>query len=229
MSRVALWRRTDAIAEPRLNRAKALLLTLIAVTSLLALAFVRPEEAPLVVNVYKYRAKTGAFLGSMFLIWQFLLGFRGAVSPVLPDLAWVGIVHQRLGQFGVPIIVLHPVFIGLYCLETRGQNIFALEMSDPFSQRVLLGMLALAVVGFIIVTSLVRSKMGFYRWLCTHLSAYLVPPLAFVHSFLLGPTIRGTWLQAYWWLLGARGLSTRRGADAVPVGGPELWRDRRRP
>ena len=46
---------------------------------------------------------------------------------------------------------------------------------------------------------------------------------------LLGPTIRGTWLQAYWWLLGARGLSTRRGADAVPVGGPELWRDRRRP
>lgn len=70
MSRLALWRRTDAIAEPRLNRAKAVLLTLIAVTSLLALAFVRPEEAPLVVNVYKYRAKTGAFLGSMFMIWQ---------------------------------------------------------------------------------------------------------------------------------------------------------------
>lgn len=140
----------------------------------------------------------------MVLIWQFLLGFRGAVSSVLPDLSWVVELHKKLGQFGVPIILLHPIFIGLYYAEVKGSNIFALDLRERFSQLVLLGIVTLAVVAIVIVTStLVRSRMGFYRWLYLHLSSYLVPPFLFVHSFLLGPTIRETGLAVYWWMVTA--------------------------
>lgn len=187
------------IREHRLNRTKSILLALILVTTVLPLFFVTPDDAELRINVFKYLAKTGAFVGSMLMIWQFLLGFRGLVSMILPDLSWVANLHKQLGRFGVPIIILHPVFIGLYYAATRDTNIFALDLADPFSVLVLLGMIMLAVVALLFITSAFgRGKMSFYHWLYTHLSAYLVPPLLFVHSFWLGPTIQGTGLRYYW-------------------------------
>ena len=173
-----MWAGDTTIPENRLSRAKAVLLAVIAVTSVAPLFFVTPDAgAPLMVNVYKYLAKTGAFLGSMFMIWQFLLGFRGVVSRIIPDLAWVVSVHRYLGQFSVPIILLHPIFIGLYYAEAKGINLFALDLTDGFSQLVLLGMVTLALVAFIVITSaFLRGKLGFYGWLYTHLSSYLVPP-----------------------------------------------------
>lgn len=140
----------------------------------------------------------------MFLVWQFLLGFRGAVSSVFPDLTWVVGAHKKLGQFGVPLILLHPVFIGLYYAEVHDTNIFWLDLRRGFSQLVLLGMVTLALVAFIVITSaFFRDKLGFYPWLYTHLSSYLVPPLLLVHSFLLGPTIQETPLRYYWWAVTA--------------------------
>ena len=200
---MALWAKADAIDEGRLRAAKAGLVALIAVTSLLPLFFVQPDEAPLHVNVFKYLAKTGAFLGSLFMVWQFLLGFRGAVSSVLPDLSFVVDVHKQLGQFGVPLVLLHPVFIGLYYVATEGQNIYALDLGTPFSWFVLLGMVLLALVAAVVVTSLLRERLGFRRWLTTHLSTWLVPPMLFVHSFALGQTVGGTGLRWYWWFLTA--------------------------
>ncbi|WP_232547980.1 ferric reductase-like transmembrane domain-containing protein [Propioniciclava soli] len=204
MTRLSMWHAQDTIEGRKISRAKGVLIALIAVTSLLPLVFVSPDDAPLLVNVYKYVAKTGAFVGSMLLIWQFILGFRGALSSFFPDLTWIVELHKTLGQWGVPIILLHPVFIGLYYLETRGQNIYALDLGDSFSQLVLLGMVTLAVIAFVVVTSVwFRGRLGFYPWLYTHMSAYVVPPFLFIHSFLLGPTIQGTFLQYYWWFFTA--------------------------
>ena len=200
VNRFSIWAGEPAIPEARLNTVKRVLLALIAITTVLPLLFVTPEDAPTRINVFKYLAKIGAFVGSMLMIWQFLLGFRGFVSAILPDLSWVATVHKNLGKFGVPIVLLHPIFIGLFYAEQRGTNIFALDLGERFSQFVLLGMVMLGIVAFIFVTSAwLRTKMGFYQWLYTHLSSYLVPPLLFVHSFLLGPTIQGTPLRWYWW------------------------------
>lgn len=181
-----------------------MVVSLIAITSALPVFFVQPDDAPLRVNVFKYLAKTGAFVGSMLMVWQFLLGFRGAVSAVFPDLTWVVNLHKRLGQFGLPIILLHPIFIGLYYLEVEGTNIYALDLADGFSQWVLVGMVTLGVVAFVYVTSAFwRDTLGFHPWLYTHLSSYLVPPMLFAHSFALGPTIRDTWIRHYWWFFTA--------------------------
>ncbi|HHW84289.1 MAG TPA: hypothetical protein GX743_10865 [Actinomycetales bacterium] len=201
---MGLWADRSEIRGKHLTVAKTAVVAVIVLTTLLPLAFVAPDEASARVNVYKYLAKTGAFVGAMLMIWQFLLGFRGLASELVPDLSWVTKVHAVLGQYGVPTVLLHPVFIGLYYAETRGQNIFALDLSEPFSVLVLLGMVMLAVVAFVIVTSaFLRERLGFYPWLYTHLSTYLVPPFLFVHSFLLGPTVQGTGLRYYWWFFTA--------------------------
>ena len=114
---MTMWPGEGAISRERLTTAKAVLIGVIAVTSVFPILFVQPEDAALHVNVYKYLAKTGAFVGSMLLIWQFFLGFRGAVSSILPDLTWVVELHKKVGQYGVLVILLHPVFIALYYLE----------------------------------------------------------------------------------------------------------------
>lgn len=200
MSRLAMWHGEPTIDDRQLSRAKVVLVAIIVVTSVLPLVYVRPDDAPLRINIFKYLAKSGAFIGSMLLLWQFLLGFRGVVSSILPDLTWVVDLHKKLGQFGVPIILLHPVFIGLYYLQHRDQNIFWLDLGTTFSQLVLLGMVTLAVIAFVVLSSvLLRGRIGFYRWLYTHLSSYVIPPFLFIHSFLLGPTIQGTALRYHWW------------------------------
>ncbi len=195
---------TAGIPRRKLITAKFVLGSVIAVTSVLPLLFVDFAEPSTELIVYKALAKAGAFVGGMFLIWQFFLGFRGAVSSLFPDLSWVVDVHKALGQYGVLVIPLHPIFIGLYYLRLHDINIYRLDLETAFSQWVLLGMILLGLIAFIVVSSaFFRQKMGFYRWLYTHLSSYLVPPLLFTHSFLLGPTIQGTPLRFVWWGLTA--------------------------
>ncbi len=197
-----LWANRASIPAGRLTAAKVALGLAIAITAVAPLFFVQFDDAALRINVFKFLAKIGAFVGSTFLVWQYFLGFRGAVSSLFPDLSWVVDLHKALGKFGVPIILLHPVFIGLYYLKFRGTNIYALELDGSFSQLVLVGMVLLGLIAFIVITSaFLRERLGFYPWLYTHLSSYLVPPLLFIHSFLLGPTIQETPLRYYWWFL----------------------------
>lgn len=202
MSRVSLWARETEIPPGHLKVARRVLVAVIVVTSVLPLLFVAPDDAPLRINIFKYLAKVGALGGGMLMFWQFLLGFRGVVSTLLPDLAWVVDLHKRLGQFGVPLVLLHPIFIGIYYLQWRDQNIFTLDLRQRFDQFVLLGMVLLAIVAFIVITSaFLRGRLGFYRWLYTHLASYLVPPMLIIHGFALGPTIGGTPFRYVWWTL----------------------------
>ncbi len=196
------WAEASSIPASRLTAGKVVLGIFIVASSVVPLFFVQFDDVALHLNVYKFLAKIGAFVGSLLLVWQFVLGFRGAVSSLFPDLSWVVELHKRLGQYGILVILLHPIFIGLYYLELRQTNIYALNLEHRFSVLVLVGMVLFGVIAFIAISSAIfRKRMGFYRWLYTHLSSYLVPPLLFVHSFLLGPTIQGTPLRYYWWLL----------------------------
>lgn len=64
--------------------------------------------------------------------------------------------------------------------------------------------MTLAVIAFVVLTSvLLRDRLGFYPWLYTHLSAYLIPPFLFVHSLGLGPNTQETPLRIYWWFWAA--------------------------
>ena len=188
------------ITEQRLTTGKVILGLGIAVTSAIPLFFVQYDEPEVLLTVYKFLAKVGSLVGAMFLIWQYFLGFRGTISALLPDLSWVVELHKKLGQYGMLVIPLHPIFIGLYYFRHYELNIYDLDLQTDFSRWVLLGMILLGIIAFIVITSaFFRQSMGFYRWFYTHLSTYLVPPLLFAHGLLLGPTIQGTAFGSLWW------------------------------
>ena len=188
------------LTQQGLTTGKVVIGLAIAVTSALPLFFVQYDEPSATLVLYKFLAKVGSLVGAMFLIWQYFLGFRGAVSALFPDLSWVVELHKKLGQYGMLVIPLHPIFIGLYYLRRHEWNIYDLDLQSDFSRWVLLGIILLGLIAFIVVTSaFFRKSMGFYRWFYTHLSSYLVPPLLFAHGLLLGPTIQGTAFGTLWW------------------------------
>jgi predicted ferric reductase len=179
---------------------KIILLMLLAVTVVIPPFFVRLDEPSFQLQIYKMLAKIGSLSGVAFMCWQLLLGFRGAVARLMPDLLWSLHLHKKIGTWLLLLIVLHPVFISVYYLDKFGRNLFALELSSPFDSYVLLGIIALAVLLLVIVSSLFRKRFKRYTaWYVIHLASYLLLPLVFIHSLAIGQTVRETGLLFIWW------------------------------
>ena len=77
-----------------LEAQKTGLLALIAITAASPLLFVPLDEPLLRLSLWKILAKTGSLVGTVLLVWQLLLGFRGFLSRVLPDLIWNVELHS---------------------------------------------------------------------------------------------------------------------------------------
>jgi len=65
----------------------------------------------------------------MLLLWQFFLGFRGALSAIFPDRTWIADLHKKLGQYGTLVIPLHPIHLQRekgapwhHCKRSRATN-----------------------------------------------------------------------------------------------------------
>jgi predicted ferric reductase len=181
------------------RRRKAALVALIALTALLPPLFIQFNEPSAELTVYKVLAKCGSLSGTVLLVWQFLLGYRGVVSRVVVDLIWVVKLHQALGTYGTAFILLHPLFITLYYLRKHSQNLWTLDFSTSFQVFVGLGIVALALLLIITVTSVfLRQKIRYVTWYFTHLASYILLPIVFVHSFAIGMTVRDTALRFGW-------------------------------
>jgi predicted ferric reductase len=186
------------------RRRKAALIACMALTVPAPLLFLDLSEPTAVLVILKLAAKTGSLAGTVLLIWQFLLGFRGVVSGILQDLIWVLDLNKRLGRWSLLLISLHPVFIGLYYLEKYDRNVFLLELQTGFSRFVLLGILAFALLILMYATSLpLRNRIRNGAWYAYHLTAYALFPLALIHAFGIGMTIADTGLKYVWTLLSA--------------------------
>lgn len=57
-----------------------------------------------------------------------------------------------------------------------------------------LGALALDLGLALVITSLVRVRLGLRAWRAVHWAAYAMWPLILVHGFVMGPDIRSGWL-----------------------------------
>ena len=173
------------------------LLVLIAITAASPLLFVPLDEPLLRLSLWKILAKTDSLAGTVLLVWQLLLGFRGGVSRVMPDLIWNVELHKTIGLYGLLLILLHPVFITVYYFDKFGRNIFHPE--DGILFWVLLGVLAAAILFLIVLTSRpFREKLSYRVWIRLHLASYLVLPLVFIHSYPIGSTVRNTGLRSLW-------------------------------
>jgi predicted ferric reductase len=137
-----------------------------------------------------------ALVGFTLLLYQYILSSR--IKGLERGIGRGKLVklHRNLGVVGLVVIVFHPVFIFLPdLLEGYGVYLGPLQT---------IGVIAL---GILIVGSLSallgRALKWKYRvWINLHRINYVVLPAAFLHSILLGSSVRGQPLRIYWIFLG---------------------------
>jgi Ferric reductase like transmembrane component len=175
-------------------------------------------------------------------LWYFTRG-SGAVALVLLTisfalglltlLGWASDSAPRLIVQGLHknVSLLVMVFLGLHIVTAVADGFVPLRWIDafvPFTSRYRAAWLGLGAVAFdlllaLIVTSLLRVRIGYTAWKIVHWTAYACWPLALVHAFGTGSDARQGWFQvlafacligvmaSVGWRLTARRLATPRG------------------
>ena len=138
----------------------------------------------------------------------------------------LGELHRTLALFSVSFLGLHVATAISDPYVTIGWAATVLPFASPYRTAAIgLGALAVDLAGAVLITSLVRRRLGYRAWRVVHWLAYLAWPTAFAHSITAGNDMR------IWWValveegsalvvataLVARLLSRWRGPDPVPA------------
>lgn len=122
-----------------------------------------------------------------------LLTRSGRTALGLPRFA-VTLVHRNASLLAVAFLVVHVVtmVVDPYAqLDLVDTVVPFLGQRDPFWLG--LGTLALDVTAAVVVTSLLRGRLGLRAWRAVHWAAYALWPLAVTHSVGTGTDARSAW------------------------------------
>lgn len=109
-------------------------------------------------------------------------------------------LHRTLALFSVAFLALHVVTAILDPFVSIGWAATALPFSSSYRTLAIgLGTLAVDLGGAVLVTSLLRRRMGFGAWRAVHWLAYLAWPVAFAHSLTAGNDLGIWWVALIEW------------------------------
>ncbi len=109
-------------------------------------------------------------------------------------------LHRRLALFAVALLGLHVVTAIADPYVPIGWAATVLPFRSPYrTAAVGLGTLAVDLGGAVLLTSLVRHKLGLRAWRAVHWLAYLAWPAAFGHALSAGGDLRTGWVAAVIW------------------------------
>jgi len=104
-------------------------------------------------------------------------------------------LHRTLSLFAVALLVLHVVTAILDPFVSLGWAATALPFLSPYRTVAIgLGTLAVDLGGAVLLTSVLRQRLGFRAWRTVHWLAYLAWPVAFAHSLTAGNDLRIWWV-----------------------------------
>jgi sulfoxide reductase heme-binding subunit YedZ len=136
-------------------------------------------------------------------------------------------LHRNLALFSVAFLVLHVVTALLDPFVTIGWAATVLPFLSGYRPLAIgLGALAVDLGGAVLLTSLLRGRIGYRSWRAVHWLAYLAWPLAFAHSLTVGSDLHIWWVALIEWGCGAAAATallarvghslTHRGGRARP-------------
>ena len=112
----------------------------------------------------------------------------------------LGELHRTLALFCVAFLVLHVVTAIADPYVTIGWAATVLPFASPYRTLAIgLGALSVDLGGAVLITSLVRQRLGYRAWRAVHWLAYLAWPAAFWHSVTAGTDLRIWWAAAVEW------------------------------
>jgi methionine sulfoxide reductase heme-binding subunit len=107
----------------------------------------------------------------------------------------LGELHRTLALFSVAFLGLHVATAISDPYVTIGWAATVLPFASPYRTAAIgLGALAVDLGGAVLITSLVRQRLGYRGWRAVHWLAYLAWPVAFVHSLTAGSDLRIWWV-----------------------------------
>ena len=113
-------------------------------------------------------------------------------------------LHRNMALFSVAFLVLHVVTALLDPFVTIGWAATVLPFLSGYRPLAIgLGALAVDLGGAVLLTSLLRGRLGYRRWRAVHWLAYLAWPVAFAHSLTAGGDLHIWWVALIEWGCGA--------------------------
>jgi predicted ferric reductase len=92
-------------------------------------------------------------------------------------------LHRTLSLFAVALLGLHVATALLDPYVSIGWVASVLPFTSPYERLAIgLGTLAVDIAGAVLITSLLRVRLGLRAWRAVHYLAYLAWPVAFLHA-----------------------------------------------
>jgi len=109
-------------------------------------------------------------------------------------------LHRTLSLFAVSLLGLHVATAILDPFVHIGWAAVGLPFASPYRRfAVGLGTLAVDLGAAVLLTSVVRARLGLRAWRAVHWLAYLAWPAAFLHSLRAGTDLGLWWVAALEW------------------------------
>ena len=133
-------------------------------------------------------------------------------------------LHRTLSLFAVGLLTLHVVTAIADPYVSIGWAATAVPFLSPYRTAAIgLGTLAVDLGAAVLVTSVLRHRLGLRAWRAVHWLAYLAWPAAFAHALGAGGDLRTPWVAATIWgsaaavaaALAIRVLARRRPARGI--------------
>lgn len=122
-------------------------------------------------------------------------------------------IHRSVALLAVVFLAIHILIAVFDPFTSLGLSAALVPFSSPYRQLWLgLGVVALYLVGAIVVTSLVRGRLGHRAWRIVHWLSYAAWPIALAHGLGTGSDTSALWA----WLV--------NGACVAAVLGAGVWR-----
>jgi DMSO/TMAO reductase YedYZ heme-binding membrane subunit len=153
-------------------------------------------------SVYLYDAgRLFALLAFVLILFQYVLVSR--IRWIERGLGRVALLklHRRWGVIAFVLILIHPVVL---MLSERLQG-----YASPMSPVKILGLATLVVLSAAALSTLLsrRLRLKVQTWKKIHRAAYLVFPMGFAHSLLIGTTLQKGPSRALWPIMAAAYLA----------------------
>jgi sulfoxide reductase heme-binding subunit YedZ len=111
-----------------------------------------------------------------------------------------GELHRTLALFSVAFLGLHVATAIMDPFVRIGWAAAVLPLASPYRALAIgLGALAVDLGAAVLVTSLVRRRLGYRAWRAVHWLAYLAWPAAFGHAITAGTDLRIWWAALVLW------------------------------
>ena len=109
-------------------------------------------------------------------------------------------LHRSLALFAVALLGLHVATAIADPYVSIGWAATAIPFLSPYRRLAIgLGTLAVDLGAAVLLTSVLRSRLGFRSWRAVHWLAYLAWPAAFLHALTAGNDMRSGWVAATVW------------------------------